>query len=322
MIWPLLSEFLNRYSEKTKRTYQKRFEEFQKFIGSLDIQKISDVKKMHIEEYARKIVETKLMRKDTKDRHYSLVKQYFTYLFENDILKKPLKLQSSWKFSDFIKTEIIERNSKPLPDIQDMKKLLLHAKKANTRMFIFLAILFQNGMRPGECRSIRLENIREIKTKIRREGKMEDIEFSYIITGIEKNNMKRGQAIYFLPKRLKKSLEWKLYLTQVNYFQEPIYLFQTTQFPPGYISQKGISKNLKKYESKLELGTLVNPHIFRDVLNEIRMDEGCDPALREILINQVSKGTNAKHYLKKCKQIQNRFDYWEKFTPDILKGII
>jgi hypothetical protein len=151
---------------------------------------------------------------------------------------------------------------------------------------------------------------------------MEDIEFSYIITGTEKNNRKRGQAIYFLPKRLEKSLEWKLYLKQIHYLPEPIYLFQTTQFPPGYISQKGISKNLKKYEQKLGLGTLVNPHIFRDVLNEIRMDQGCDPALREILINQVSKGTNAKHYLKKCKQIQNRFDYWEKFTPDILKGII
>lgn len=322
MKWPLLNEFLNRYSEKTKRTYQKRFEEFQKFIGSLDIQEISNVKKMHIEEYARKIVEIKLARKDTKDRHYSLIKQYFIYLFENDILKKQLKLNSRWKFSDFIKPEIIERNSKPLPDLQDMKKLLLHAKKANPLMFIFLAILFPNGMRPGECRSIRLENIRNIKTKIRRKGKMEDIEFSYIITGLEKNNQKTGQVIYFLPKRLEKSLEWKLYLKQINYFQEPVYLFQTTQFPPNYISLVGIRRNLKKYGEKLQLGTLVNPHIFRDVLNEIRMEEGCDPVLREILINHSPKGTNAKYYLKKVKQIQNRFDYWEKFTPDILKGII
>jgi len=310
MKWPYLNEYLNRLSEKTKKTYRTRFDEFKKFINTNipGSNNISDIKKMHIEDYARKIVEPKLMRKDTKDRHYSLIKQYFQYLFDNDKLKKPLKLKSSWNFSDYIKPEILERNSKPLPDITDMKKLLLHAKKANPLMFMFLAILFTNGMRPGECRSIRLENIKKIKTKIRREGKMEDIEFTYIITGVEENNMKRGQAIYFLPKRLEKSLEWKFYLSQVNYFQEPTYLFQTTQFPPGYISQKGISKNLKKYEGKLELGTLVNPHIFRDVLNEYRMDAKCDPALREILINQVSKGTNA--------------NYWEKFTPDILEGII
>jgi len=323
MNWPYLSEFLNKYSKTTRRTYQKRFDEFKDFIESIpDIEKIENVKKMHIEEYARKIVEIKLARKDTKDRHYSLIKQYFQYLFDNDILNKIPKLKSSWKFSDYINPKIIERNSKPLPDLQDMRKLLKHAKKVNSKMFIFLAIYFTNGMRPGECRSIRLENIQHIKTKIRRKGEMEDIEFTYIITGLETMNQKTGQVIYFLPKRLEKSLEWKLYLEQMNYFQEPIYLFQTKQFPPGYISQVGIRRNLKKYGEKLKLGTLVNPHIFRDVLNEIRMDEKCDPVLREILINHSPKGTNAKYYLKKCKQIQHRFDYWVKFTPDILKGII
>ncbi|WP_457558293.1 tyrosine-type recombinase/integrase [Candidatus Harpocratesius sp.] len=319
MEFPGESVFFAKYSKKTLATYKTRFKEFKTFITGLGLNSIHDVKKMHIDKYAREIIEPKQYRTETKNRHYSLIKQYFEFLYNNELISRPLKLDSSKSFSDHISQKILQRNALLLPEMFDLAKILDHAKKVNLRMYIYLALLFTNGMRPTELSSLRLDHIREMEAFIRKKTGPEKIKFTYLEVGTEENAKKTGQAFYFVHPKLLSSLEWNLYIKQIQYYQAPVYLFQTQHFPhsgKGFLNYDSISRNLKKYAKKLDLNIRITPHITRDVLSEWRMEQKCDYALREILINHSPSGTGGQYYMKKCKQLQYRYLYWLQYCPE------
>lgn len=318
---PLREQFMNQYSEKSKRTYRGRFMHFVKYIESLGIRRMQDVKKMHIEQWAKEVVEPEQFRKETKNRHYSLIRQYFEYLADNDVIESRLKLKMRWEFTDFISQEIIERDAKVIPEIFDIVKLLQHAKKINPRMYIYLVLMATNGPRDSEIRSIKLEDIHDIDAEIRTEQGIKQIHFTYFTSGMVEEHMKKGQVIYFVHPNLRESLEWKLYWKQIHFYHSPEFLFQTAN-SSQFITYKSTSRNIRKYAAKINLSNLRwSTHIFRNVLNESRMHQGVDPALRAILLNQQTKEVNASHYLKKCRQIQNRYLYWLNSQPKKLQEI-
>lgn len=317
---PKKEEFLNRYSKKTKRTYRTRLVRFVTYLESIGITDITFVQKYQIEQWARTIVEPMKVRRDTKERHWSLIRQYFDFLAELNYLPH-LKLSVRWEFQDHIKKEIVLRNAKLIPEIFDFVKVIRHAKLVNPRMYIYLVLMAYNGARDSEVRSIRLANIIDANENIRTEHGIQPVKFTFFTSGFEEEHMKKGQVFYFIPASLRHSLEWTLYIKQLHYLQKPTFLFQIGQ-EEKFLSQKSTNRNLKKYAEKCGLGDLRwSTHMFRDVINEERMQMNCDPALRAILLNQSPEGVNAKRYLKKCQQIQQRFIYWKQYTPQKLEDL-
>lgn len=317
---PLREEFLNQVSTKTRQTYRIRLKRFFKYLEEQQITDLEQVEKYLILQYCKEVLEPRKILKETKQRTYGLIRRYFDFIYENKAFPHKYELPILYNFTEWITPDLLERRSKELPEIFDLSKIILHAKKINVRMYIYLVLMAFNGARDSEIRSIKLADIHEMTAQIRLKSGLKSISFIYFLSGSIDKHMKKGQVIYFVPKQLYHSHEWKFYLEQVKLFKTPVFLFQT-HHDPRFIVYRCTNRNLKNYAQKEGLGDLRwSTHIFRNVLNEKRMEMGCDSALRSILLNQTPSGTNAKHYLKKCNQIQRRYQYWEKFTPpDLLE---
>lgn len=311
---PLVDEFLSVYCDKNKKSYRWRLISLEEHLNKLGIQDIKDVKKQHLEDWATNVVEPLKFAQITKRSYYTTMCVYLHYLYDNEIITQIPPLSKRIQFSDNISIKKIELDARPIPDENDILKLLNYAKNASPLMYIYLMILVHNGPRDSEIRSIKLENIKHIQTSITDHRIKQNLDFYVVLSGQVKNHSKTGSCFYFIPKFLIESYDWQLYLDELKRrFSNPTYLFQTTE--SNFITHNSTGKSLNRYKEKLGLKCKVNPHIFRDLLNELRIDEGCPEPLLSILLNQKGRGTNAQYYRKRCHRLEYRYKYWEKFTP-------
>jgi site-specific recombinase XerD len=311
---PLLDEFLKTYSSKNQKMNRDRLNEFRDFVVKLGITDISHIKKTHIETYLMDCLEKKDLAITTKDHYYATIRVYFKYLYENEIITQIPPFSTRVIFTEQIDMQRLEKENMPLPDENDILQLLKMAQNENTRMYIYLMIAVHNGGRDSEIRSIMLKNIKHLQSKIREHGVTKEFDFWIIVSGQIEGHRKQGTCYYFIPPGLCDTYDWQLYQDELKkQFKDPIYLFQTE--PNHFLSYRSVWENLDMYARKLNLKCRVNPHIFRDVVNEFRMDEGCSEPILSILLNQKNRGTNATYYTKKCKNPGYRYKYWIKFTP-------
>lgn len=59
----------------------------------------------------------------------------------------------------------------------------------------------------------------------------------------------------------------------------------------------------------------MNPHAFRDHLNTERFDRGLNTKYRCLLLNQLPKNVNVKHYLKKYQKRKELLKLYDKTLP-------
>jgi site-specific recombinase XerD len=316
---PLLEQFLAVYSKKCQKMNRDKLTDFAQVMDTLQITDISQIKKTHIEEYLMNCLEQKPLAIATKKHYYCTIKVYFKFLFENEKIPQIPPFSTRVKFTEQVNVERMEKKSRPLPDEDDILKLLTLAQNENPRMYLYLMLSVHNGARDSEIRSILLKNIRHLTISLKEHGITTKYDFWVIVSGQIEGHRKTGACYYFIPPGLVESFDWKLYIRELEMkYPNPTYLFQTDT--NKFMCYKIVWDNLDAYATKLKLKCRVNPHIFRDVINELRMDEGCGEPILSILLNQSCRGTNAKYYTKKCENPAYRYKFWLKFTPIFFPG--
>lgn len=312
-VYPYLNDYMARFSnEKNKKLFLTWFLKLKEFLRSQNITKFSEISRIHIDRYFQELNKQQL-RASSKQKIFQVLNFYLKWLFDYDYIKEKIYLPECPKFSDYISDAVKKRIQKPIPTYQEVVNLLEYARQVDRqdkRMYIMFALLAPNGMRISELVSIQL--------------KMLNIENRTIITGLDENASKTGICYYFIPVKLIPDL--REYINDIKkFYKDPIYLFPSrsrTEHDHYYTQNAG--KVLKKYQEilmrkNLMRDCLINPHIFRDLLNELRLEMKCPTAIQEILLNHIPTGTNAQFYTKQLtRNIEKRKEYWDLYTPDFL----
>ncbi len=303
MIFPYLDLFLKNYAVSNHHYITSKFTQLGEWMDQRQIT-LSTLTKIQMAEFLLTVVNDMKIRKKTKGKYKSTYNKYFKMLRDYNLIKDSPIPESEIKFTDYISDKVAKKHLIPELRLADVEQLIAHAKRANKRMYVFLVLLAYNGMRPSELRSLKL-NLINFNTKA-------------IISGVVPGCQKEFLCIYFIPDKFIPYL--MNYITELKaLYRDPEYLFEEPTSKKGFISEKSVASDLRKYRDVLQLNCKVNPHSFRGMLNFERfISTHSNDALMAILLNQIPKGTNAEFYLKQLHDdIKERRHFWVEFTPDI-----
>jgi site-specific recombinase XerD len=299
--------FLSDYVPKTQKAFFKHLKDFEDFLTQEGVPSMGEIKKIHLTQYARGVINQKKTVLKNKRRIFHVIIKYLHFLAENELIPNEISITAP-NFTKYISDESIKRNNTPRAKEDEIRLLLEHAAKVNPMMFIYLALITHNGMRDSECRSIKIEFI--------------DFNLKMITTGVVEEHKKEGICYYCIPERLISVLKRYIAKLQLT-FNHPVYLFHSPSSKLGFLSATSIKKNLRKYADILGITKRVNPHTYRHSINFYRLKNECDGALMAILENQVPKGTNAQYYTDMIEdEPQVRYDLWKKYTWDLIPAAI
>jgi site-specific recombinase XerD len=301
MIFPLIEEFYECYSERARRYLQTKMQVFGIWLDKKKTS-IYDLSPIEMRQFLEKEINSMQVRAITKHKFAQAYSAYFEFCIENGILEKsPFPKIPAIRFEDHISDKLAKKALKPLLYEDAINKLIAHAWANNKRMYVFLVLLAHNGIRCSELRSLKLDLI--------------DLNINAFGSGIIPGAMKKLLCLYFIPD------SFAMYLR--NYIEElkrlytnPEFLFFEPTSEEHFISERSVCRDLWKYAEDEKLNCKVNPHSFRDCLNSIRLNMDCPDSVMAILLNQEPKGTNAGHYLKLLStNILERRKWWVRFTP-------
>lgn len=319
---PYQVEFLSRLNASTQRTYGPHLEFFSLFLRRNGCT-LESLTKRAVDLLIREIDKLNITAA-TKRKYLQTISSYLNFLFENELIPERIRVPrpSQTHFLDVRSNQLIKQDALRPPTIGEMRKILQYARSSRLRNYIALSILFINGMRASELLSIRLSNIIHLEGQINDKGRLVNVSTYLIKTGIEEGARKTGTSYYFIPPNFYNSAEFQQYLSHREklidfYGDRSDYLFYSPTSQSGYLSTKTLRQYMQKIKKKLpELNPVrLNLHIFRDVINEMRMERGCPQTIMEILLNHSPTGTNARYYLKKLKNPLWRYYYFAKYTP-------
>ena len=180
--------------------------------------------------------------------------------------------------------------------IEKIFKYLYYVVESD-RIFIAMSLILYSGARVSEVAHIELKNL--------------DLEKRWFITQIKSRKTDKREGIYFFPEffipEMRKYLE-RLKLNHPN----TKYLFPEGN---GHLHPKSLRYHMRKAKAKLGLPCHTNPHAFRDIINEQRIEMRITKEIRKILLNQTSKDVNISHYAKKFKNRIYLRDLYDKCNP-------
>lgn len=291
----IVRDYLSEVEKRSHQEYLNQKMIIKDCINTIE-KEINKINMIDIKSYLEDYIDKKDIQTNSKESYRSYLNSFFDYvlyieLSRNRIFHNPVPNKKIYKFSrkstDFKK--ISEEDDK-IYTKQEIKEILVNAKKRDERDFIFFLIITVTGMRYSETLTIRIENINLTKR--------------FIETGFVKDARKSNKALlFFIPKNTVPYLE-KYIINSGNRMDG--WLFMGMKGNP-------LTKGALRDTTTNRYGKTFKFHTFRSSLITYREINGCPRYINEVLNNHTPTSTQGKHYVK--KPIEVKRDDYDKYFP-------
>lgn len=304
---PFYNEFLERYSDQTVAKNKNKLIYFALFLENVHGITIlhPDVKTLSracLEFFKEDINQRNIMR-ESKSKWRNFLNSYYNYVKE---IKEKLEGVPfinpipSINLVDFEEKEISIEDLEQQEEVLSYpiaEKILTYLFFTRKRLFVIVSLLLYSGARISEIMHLEIENI--------------DFEERYFYTKIKSKKSLNRWGLYFFPEFFVPHLRTWIEDIKQQY-NNPRYLFQYGQ---SHLTDKSPRMHLRNVKNILGLNCKMNPHAFRDLINTARFEKGLNTKFRSLLLNQLPKNVNVKHYLKKYRKREELLKIYDQTFP-------
>ena len=274
-------------SRNTLESYSRDVSTFSTFLKSKKINKLENVSEQNIIDFLSYLKSKKLSIK-TINRHIVSIKQLFTYLRLEEIIKE-----------DPVRNIKTPKLNKSIPDVLSLDQVdkLLSMPENNIspegiRDFAMLEVLYSTGVRVSELIELELNRLNQ--------------DHGYIIV------FGKGDKERIVPLGKASLDKINNYLTnsRPNLLKEKNseYLFVTTRGTK--MTRQGFWKIIKKYALKAGINSKISPHTLRHSFATHLLERGADLRIIQVMLGHSDISTTQiyTHVQKeKLKQIHKKF---------------
>ncbi|MFX1236335.1 MAG: tyrosine-type recombinase/integrase [Promethearchaeota archaeon] len=304
---PYYDEFLERYSQQTVAKNKNKLIYFALFLEN-----IYGIKMLHPDgkllskaclEFFKEDINKRDIIRESKSKWRNFLNSYYNYVKE---IKEKLEGINyinpipSINLLDFDEKEISIEDLEQQEDVLTYpiaEKVLNYLFFTRKRLFVIVSLLLYSGARISEIMHLEINNI--------------DFEERFFYTKVKSKKSLNRWGLYFFPEFFVPHLKAWIQEIQQQY-KEPNYLFQYGQ---THLTDKSPRMHLRKIKNILGLNCRMNPHSFRDLINTARFEKGLNTKFRSLLLNQLPRNVNVKHYLKKYKKRKELLRIYDQTFP-------
>jgi integrase/recombinase XerD len=279
-------------ASNTIESYERDLRDFEQFLNENGITKIDKVDAINCVEYLEWLLKVKMLDVSSVTRHRVSMRQFFKYLYEEEMVKGNPSLQISGPRSKMAIPSVISREQVDLllsqPDLGKIRGL---------RDAAMLELMYATGMRVSELIDLKKENWKE--------------DFVEVIG-------KRGKQ-RIIPHNLK-SKRLVLQYTQLLGDNNCIYVFQSTHKKP--MSRQNFWMMVKKYALKAGIVSKVSPHTLRHAFATHMLESGANLRFIQQMLGHSDISTTEiyTHVAKKrLQQVHENFHPRGVEVPDDFK---
>lgn len=299
---PYFDGFMNRYSESHWKHKRNQIIRFTLYIEEKRKKKLLDIDVYDVLSFFKMIDKEAIVR-STKNKWRHIVNAYYKYAKEiiEKMEKKPfINPVPSINLFDFTeKTLDIEALEKEedLLTYPIAEKMLKYLFITRPKYFVLISLILYSGARIMEVCRIELKNI--------------DYQERFFYTKVKSKKYLNRWGIYFYPEFFVPFLRSWIEKQKLEYPRGK-YLFQSIN---GHISTNTVRKHLRNAGAELNIKCRLNPHAFRNLINEERFDTYMEEKFRFLLLNQTPPNVNVKSYIKKYKLRKELLKKYDEFFP-------
>ena len=299
---PYFDGFMDRYSDSHWNHKRNQILRFTLYIEEKMKKGLLEVNVNDVLSYFN-MIENEDLTRSSKNKWRHIINAYFKYVkeiqekIENKPFINPVPSMNLFNFTE--KTMDIEELEKEedLLTYPIVEKVLKYLFITRPKYFILICLILYSGARIMEVCRIELKNI--------------DYQERFFYTKVKsKKNLNRW-GIYFYPEFFVPFL--RIWIDKLK-IEKPAakFLFQSYN---GHISPNTVRKHLRNVKDELNLTCRLNPHSFRNLINEERFDTYLSEKFRFLLLNQTPPNVNVKSYIKKFKLRKELLKKYDEFFP-------
>ncbi|MHA1730477.1 MAG: tyrosine-type recombinase/integrase [Promethearchaeota archaeon] len=282
-----LDEFLGDYAEQTRARVLRKLECFYKFISAnSEYNSIMDIPARSFREFFR-LVDSWDIRKTSKAKYRTALKRLvfhilYDWLGEGREIRRNYDIIFSTQNFKFKEGGTLLRG-RPLSR-DDVLECISYFRRTSFKYFVLISLLAYSGMRIGGLISLRVRDINLTDRSLSVREK--------------RTTSSSGKNIYFFPRKF--TITIRSYIAEKNLGRDDRICD---------VTDKTIRARMKRWRDD------VHPHLFRDAINTRWEESGMPTPVREMLLNQRPTGTNARHYLKKYRDVGALREVYDRFFP-------